>query len=84
MFIYFIVHVIVKKPAPLTTFGISECINNIYLEIKDLTPAIDGQLILAESGQDRWLFLSFREGGFRHVLIVVLVSLCSTLIFVHI
>jgi hypothetical protein len=45
-----------QKPQVLTTFGQSDCINNIYLEIKDLTPAIDGQLILAESDQCRWLF----------------------------
>jgi hypothetical protein len=47
-----------QKPETLTTFGRSECNNNIYLDIKELTLAIDGQLIPAESGQDRWLFHS--------------------------
>jgi hypothetical protein len=40
-----------QKPEALTAFGRSYYNNNIYLVIKDLTPVIDGQLILAESGQ---------------------------------
>lgn len=36
-----------ENPVTLTTSGQSVCINNIYLDIKDLTPAIDGQLIPA-------------------------------------
>ena len=49
-----------QKPDILTTFGQSDCINNIYLDIKDLTPATDGQLIPAESGQGRWLFQAYQ------------------------
>jgi hypothetical protein len=41
----------VQKPEALTAFGRSYYNNNIYLVIKDLTPVIDGQLILAESGR---------------------------------
>jgi hypothetical protein len=44
-----------QKPEALTTFGQSDCINNIYLEIKDLTPAMDGQYFPADRGQRRWL-----------------------------
>jgi hypothetical protein len=45
----------------LTTFGQSDCVNNFYLEIKDLIPVFDGQLILAKSGQGRWLFRSINQ-----------------------
>ena len=43
-------------PAALTIFGRSDCNNNINLDINDLTPAIDGHFIPAESGQGRWFF----------------------------
>jgi hypothetical protein len=47
---------IVQKPGVLTTFGGSDYNNNIYLNIRDLTPTIDGQYIPAKSGQGHWLF----------------------------
>jgi hypothetical protein len=45
-----------QKPEALTTFCRADNINNIYHDINDLPPAIEGQLFLAESGQGRWLF----------------------------
>jgi len=45
-----------QKPEAFTTFGQSDFINNNYLGIKDLTPTIDGQYLLAERGQRQWLF----------------------------
>ena len=39
------------KPAPLTIFSRSDFINNIYLNINDLTPAKCGQNIPARGGQ---------------------------------
>jgi hypothetical protein len=47
-----------QKPEALTTFGQSDSINNIYPEIKDLTPAMDGQYFPADRGQGHWLFHS--------------------------
>jgi len=44
----------VQKPVVLTTFGRSYYYNNISLDIKDLTPARDGQFIPAKGGQGRW------------------------------
>jgi hypothetical protein len=38
----------VKKPLLLTKFGRLDCLNNIYPDIKELTPGIDGQFIPAE------------------------------------
>lgn len=43
------------KAVPLTTFGRWDFINNIYLDIKGLTPARDDQFISALSGQGGWL-----------------------------
>jgi hypothetical protein len=42
---------LLQKPEALTRFGQSDRINNIYLGILDLTPAIDGQYFLAKDGQ---------------------------------
>jgi hypothetical protein len=47
-----------QKPEALTTFGQLNRINNIYLEIKDLTPTMDGYFIPAYSGQGHWFFHS--------------------------
>jgi hypothetical protein len=41
----------VQKPDLLTTFNRSDGINNTNLNIKDLTPARDGQYIPAKGGQ---------------------------------
>jgi hypothetical protein len=46
----------VQKPEVLTTCGLSENKNNIYLNIRDLTSITDGQYIPAKSGQEHWLF----------------------------
>lgn len=46
---------LLKKPEVLTTFGQSECIYNIYLEIRDLTLEMDGQFIPAYGGQVHWV-----------------------------
>jgi hypothetical protein len=43
-----------QKPEVLTISGRSDCNNTINPDINDLTPAIDGQFIPAESGQGRW------------------------------
>jgi hypothetical protein len=45
-----------QKPEVLTTFGRSESNNYIYLNIRDLTPAMYGHCIPAKSGQGHWLF----------------------------
>jgi hypothetical protein len=45
-----------QKPGLLTTIGRSDYLNYIYLHIRDLTPAIDGQFIPAKGGQDHRLF----------------------------
>jgi len=42
---------IVQKPGLLTTIGRSDYLNYIYLHIRDLTTAIDGQFIPAKGGQ---------------------------------
>jgi hypothetical protein len=47
---------LMQKPEAVTTFSQSDCINNIYLEIKDLTPAMDGQYFPADRGQGHWPF----------------------------
>jgi hypothetical protein len=47
-----------QKPEALTTFGQSNGIKNIYLEIMHLTPAMDGQCFPALSGQGLWLLYS--------------------------
>jgi hypothetical protein len=39
----------------LTTIGRSDYLNNIYLDIKELTPAMDGQFTPAKDGQGHWL-----------------------------
>jgi len=48
----------VQNPEAMTTFGRSQGINNISLDIKDLTPAENGQFIPAESGHGHWLIQS--------------------------
>jgi hypothetical protein len=56
---------ILQKPVLLTTFSRSNGINNIYLNINDITPARDGQNIPAKSGhghrllqfQSNWLYI---------------------------
>jgi hypothetical protein len=45
-----------QKPETLTTIGQSDCINNNYLVIKDLTPALGGQFTPAKYGQGQWPF----------------------------
>ena len=45
-----------QKPGVLTTCGRSENNNNIYLNIRDLTPTLDGQYVPAKSGRGHWLF----------------------------
>jgi hypothetical protein len=45
-----------QKPGVLTTFGRSDYNNNIYLNIRDLTPAMYGHYIPAKGGQGHWLF----------------------------
>jgi hypothetical protein len=51
----------VQKPEALTTFGQSDSINNIYPEIKDLTPAMDGQYFPVDRGQGHWLFQLYQR-----------------------
>jgi hypothetical protein len=46
----------VHKPRMLATFGRSDYNNNIYLNIRDLTPAKYGHYIPAKSGQGHRLF----------------------------
>ncbi|TFG92560.1 MAG: hypothetical protein E4G71_01870 [Candidatus Atribacteria bacterium] len=45
-----------QRPGVLTTFGQSDYNNNIYLSIRDLTPAMYGHCIPAKSGHGYWLF----------------------------
>jgi hypothetical protein len=45
----------VQKPEALTTFGQSDCINNMYLGIKDLNPARDSQYFPVDRVQGHWL-----------------------------
>jgi hypothetical protein len=44
-----------QKPGLLTIFSRSTYIKNAYQDIKDLTLALNGQLIPAEGGQEKWL-----------------------------
>jgi len=46
----------VQKLEDLTTFGLSDCLNNIYLYIKVLTLANSDQYFPAKGGQGHWLF----------------------------
>lgn len=53
--------VLLRKLEVLTTFGRSDCNNNIYLSIWDLFSAKYGDSIPANAGQGHWLFHSFMD-----------------------
>ena len=44
-----------QKPEGLTTFVKADCINNNYHDIKNLTPAINGQYLPADRGKGNWI-----------------------------